>query len=69
MILILQVGYIARQIWLASQNFGFRNQENQLMSLDGVCVISAGLAGDVTISYQYIKSLYKETSLCTLWIT
>ena len=48
MILILLVGYVTDQIWLAGQNLGFQNQEDRLMSPDGVCLINMGPAGDGT---------------------
>ena len=48
MILILQFKSETEQLWLTSQNLGFWNQENPLMTLDNVCIISAGLAGDDT---------------------
>ena len=35
MILILEFSYVTQGIWMASQNLGFQNQENQLMSQDG----------------------------------
>ena len=48
MILILQISYVTGQIWLAGQNLGFQNQEDQPMSPDGVCLINVGPARDGT---------------------